>query len=114
MPISDFPILKYIYDNKASKEQKDRINKTINSLSGKGYSTREADLKNLLGIKVSKEVKKKSSTKDKSVKEIKAEPLQMDSPVTSESIERTSREEDNKIIKDMNDLNAAIERIRRL
>lgn len=50
LPISDFPILKYIYENKASKTQKKHIKETIKSLPS-NYNTRKGHLQALLGIK---------------------------------------------------------------
>ena len=49
LPVSDFPILKHIYDNKASTEQKARIEQTIMNLPG-SYKTRKKQLLRLLGI----------------------------------------------------------------
>jgi hypothetical protein len=48
LPISDFPILKYIYENKASKAQKKHIKEKINSVED---LEKKSHLQALLGIK---------------------------------------------------------------
>jgi len=63
LPNSDFAILKYIYENKASKAQKKHIKETILSLPPK-YTTRQGHLQALLGIKSPTEVKGKEKEKE--------------------------------------------------
>jgi len=63
LPSSDFAILKYIYENKASKAQKKHIKETINSLPP-NYTTRQGHLEVLLGIKSPTEVKGKGKEKE--------------------------------------------------